>query len=520
MGTLNDGAIRETAILVVVTTSVATAILYLRLVCSVPRWPRQTTFRERTVLWMGNSTMGHTLNFMHAFFSLISCILFVVETYLVIDEEEDDPDSAALRRRWHAYLILCEIGFQPSFTFQYFLLLYTHATTFRSAIAYVLSVPALIDVITILPVYIELVVKMLSDSGGNVQLATVTIGFVRVARAFKVARVLRVLRYFRSHVMARGERDGSGSSSSREVEQQMVMLVGTVLLLIVMSTGVVQWLSTNEGFTIVGVQRPLQFHEAFYFTVVTLSTVGYGEIVPVSLMARLVMMVIILLFMYLVPYQTANFLTYNSMLSKYRGAFRHSGRKHIVVCCSPGCEGARRAPDPREGGSPDPTPLPASSLPPAPTVAPVPPPHRGASARPPLNSEEQESGLSRSAGRARAALIPRRVALLPTPRPLPSHWTGVDRFLHDFFHKDHGMANMQVVLLVPAEPTAQFKEIIVSYARDQRVQYLKGDLLSSQARAGASIRVGVQGRGGNGRPPGTSLPAPSSSPADVPSRRT
>ena len=82
------------------------------------------------------------------------------------------------------------------------------------------------------------------------------------------------------------------------------------------------------------------------------------------------------------------------------------------------------------------------------------------------------------------------------------------------------MANMQVVLLVPAEPTAQFKEIIVSYARDQRVQYLKGDLLSSQARAGASIRVGVQGRGGNGRPPGTFLPATSSSPADVPSRRT
>ena len=187
------------------------------------------------------------------------------------------------------------------------------------------------------------------------------------------------------------------------------MLGGTVLLLLVMSTGIVQWLSAMDGGFIVSTEdepRALQFHEAFYFTVVTLSTVGFGDIAPASIYGRLLMTLIMLLFMYLVPYQTANFLMYNQMLSKYRGSYQPHGSRHIVVCCNVGCD--------------------------------------------------------------------------------------VSKFLHEFFHKDHGVSNIQVVMLVPSEPTAAFKEIIFSYRRsDRRVKYLNGDLLSSSDLLRARIDCAV-----------------------------
>ena len=36
-----------------------------------------------------------------------------------------------------------------------------------------------------------------------------------------------------------------------------------------------------------------------------------------------------------------------------------------------------------------------------------------------------------------------------------------------------------MVLLVPSEPTPAFKDLIVLYSKTQRVQYLRGDLLST-----------------------------------------
>ncbi|KAL1516002.1 hypothetical protein AB1Y20_002615 [Prymnesium parvum] len=58
--------------------------------------------------------------------------------------------------------------------------------------------------------------------------------------------------------------------------------------------------------------------------------------------------------------------------------------------------------------------------------------------------------------------------------------TGVELFLHEFLHPDHGVSNIQVVLLVPSEPSHIFKELVVKYAKTQRVRYLRGDLLSNE----------------------------------------
>jgi voltage-gated potassium channel len=44
--------------------------------------------------------------------------------------------------------------------------------------------------------------------------------------------------------------------------------------------------STGDHFRVASVTRALSFSEAMHFSIVTMSTVGYGDIVPTSSMAR------------------------------------------------------------------------------------------------------------------------------------------------------------------------------------------------------------------------------------------
>ena len=177
-----------------------------------------------------------------------------------------------------------------------------------------------------------------------------------------------------------------------------------------MSSGIVQWLSTMRAGEPTffnddpnnGPGAPLQFHDALYFIIVTFSTVGFGDVTPLQPEGRVFTMLVIILFFFLVPMQTAKVFEISTQISKYTGAFTPSGRRHIVVCCDPTCR-------------------------------------------------------------------------------------GLEKFLHEFLHPDHGVANIQVVLLVPAEPTAAMSELIVRYAKERQMTYLKGDLLSTDDLMRANV---------------------------------
>ena len=43
--------------------------------------------------------------------------------------------------------------------------------------------------------------------------------------------------------------------------------------------------------------------QALYFTIVTLSTVGYGDVIPAADLSRALSMVIILIFLFALPFQ-------------------------------------------------------------------------------------------------------------------------------------------------------------------------------------------------------------------------
>ena len=129
-------------------------------------------------------------------------------------------------------------------------------------------------------------------------------------------------------------------SQSREAHTQMLRLVNSIVMLVIVTTGLVHWLSIEYGWvTPEGIQA-LVFDQALYYTVVTLSTLGYGDYAPVGTAGRIVMTCLITIFMIFVPYQSARFFELRRLVSSYRGAYTEH-KEHIIICCDATCASVR-----------------------------------------------------------------------------------------------------------------------------------------------------------------------------------
>eukprot|EP00903_Cladosiphon_okamuranus_P017959 g16523.t1 len=65
----------------------------------------------------------------------------------------------------------------------------------------------------------------------------------------------------------------------------------------------------------------------------------------------------------------------------------------------------------------------------------------------------------------------------------------VTGFLEEFFHEDHGYNIMHLVLLIPHEPTMEWKRLVLKFATNDRVTYLKGDLRNTTDLTRASAHT-------------------------------
>ncbi|KAL3915905.1 MAG: hypothetical protein SGPRY_007037 [Prymnesium sp.] len=264
---------------------------------SVPfRW--HVPWNERVFSYLISSAMGNMISISQAVLSLISCILFVIETYVA------PLDSCKSPPVWFMVLEFC---IQPMFVGHYLLLLALHHRTW----AYVTSLPALVDKITVLPVYLDLcnvilalnlsrvkppqpmlsspvVWELASAPGNDLPSGFIAFGFFRILRAVRVARLLRLIKNAQGISIG-----GEMNAHVREAHRLISSIVTTVFLLVVMNTGLIQYVSS---FTEVG---------GFY----------------VSLEGT-----------------TAQLVEFNSRRSKFRGQYLAPDR-HIVVCCDPECTG-------------------------------------------------------------------------------------------------------------------------------------------------------------------------------------
>ena len=223
---------------------------------------KQVTAREKVKeLLTGVDTLPAKLyGIFMALLVIIVCFSFVVETYPI-------PDNL------YRFLTRLDIAITFVFVIDYLLRFWVHNFSIR----YLFTPIALIDLMSILPLFL----------GTHWQ-------FVRVLRLFRILRLLHILRQGK-------ERFWDISRFNLKV----IQIFFSLFCIIFISAGLVYDVENRHNPEIFST-----FFDAFYFVIVSLSTVGYGDIVPISGPGRVVTVMMIISGGILLPWQLTSLARY------------------------------------------------------------------------------------------------------------------------------------------------------------------------------------------------------------------
>ncbi len=219
------------------------------------------------------------------FVNMLAVILFILYTYSFSEQVS----------KW---LIISEFILVGIFIIEYALRMWVA----RGKVKHFFNIYSIIDLLAILPILLHF---------GNLT-------FLRIFRILRLFRLLRVLRFQR---MFKSKNTLFGALSDTEII--VIRIILTVFTIIFMFAGLI-WVVENA----INPESFGNIWDAFYFAIVTLSTVGYGDITPLSPLGKIVTVVMILSGIALIPWQ----------LGKLLKVLVQSGKKQNITCRKCGIE--------------------------------------------------------------------------------------------------------------------------------------------------------------------------------------
>ncbi|MCP4221560.1 MAG: ion transporter [bacterium] len=202
---------------------------------------------------------GKVIDVFIIFLNVLICILFAIDTYDI------SPATRALLWKIEAVIIVL-------FIIEYIARLYGS----RNRLKHVFNIFSLIDLAAILPIFFIFFTPA----------TPLRIGFIRIIR---VIRVFRFLRFTADPIFF------FGTISGRLLK--IMRLCFTILMIFFVSSGLFWFVEHAAN------PKVSNYGDAFYFSVVTLTTVGFGDITPVSEGGRWVTVLMILSGIVLIPWQ-------------------------------------------------------------------------------------------------------------------------------------------------------------------------------------------------------------------------
>lgn len=215
--------------------------------------------KEKTAFYLKDleTPIGKAINLGIVGLVLLSSGIFVAETYNI-------PDSIrSLLRIIDALIVII-------FAAEYLVRLWST----DNKVQYILSFYSIIDLLAILPFF----------------LGIVDTKFIRLLRWFRILRLIRFIegRYLYANI-------------SSEDGVILARIVSTLVTIVFVFSGLIYQ-----------VEHPINpkvfrtFLDAFYFSIVTMTTVGFGDVTPISELGRLLTVLMILTGIALIPWQVGD----------------------------------------------------------------------------------------------------------------------------------------------------------------------------------------------------------------------
>ncbi|MGH7998444.1 MAG: ion transporter [Brasilonema sp.] len=248
--------------------------------------------KEKTAFYLKDleTPVGKSVNLTIAGLILLSSVIFVAQTYNISDKLKlllDSVDTAILF----------------IFAAEYLLRLWSE----ENKIQYLLSFYSIIDLIAILPFF----------------LGIVDISFIRLLRWFRILRLIRFI----------NQKNLFGVSTEDSLIS--VRILFTLFAIIFVYSGLIYQVEHP-----VNSEKFATFLDAFYFSIVTMTTVGFGDVTPISELGRLLTVLMILTGIALIPWQVGDLIkrlvkTANQMETVCTGcglAFHDTDAKFCKIC--------------------------------------------------------------------------------------------------------------------------------------------------------------------------------------------
>lgn len=193
-------------------------------------------------------------------FDVILLVTIVVSVLLVMLESVPD-----IRMRYGKYLHIAELVFTGLFTLEYAARIWST----RWPKKYIFSFFGLVDLLAILPTYIGLV-------------------FVG-AHSLMVIRALRLLRIFRVLKLARFVSEANVMVKAFQASRRKITVFILTILTVTIIFGTLMYMveTPESGFT--------SIPRSIYWAIVTLTTVGFGDITPHSALGQFIASIVMIL---------------------------------------------------------------------------------------------------------------------------------------------------------------------------------------------------------------------------------
>lgn len=193
-------------------------------------------------------------------FDLVLIVAIMASVVVVILDS-----VTSVKASWHEALFIAEWVFTILFTVEYGLRL----LTIRQPLRYATSFFGVIDLLAILPAYLSLVFV-----GGNYLVV------IRVLRLLRIFRVLKLVEY--------SSEAGVLVASLLRSRRKIFIFICTLITIVIIFGALMYVVEGPEhGFT--------SIPTGMYWAVVTMATVGYGDLAPATSFGRLITSVLVLI---------------------------------------------------------------------------------------------------------------------------------------------------------------------------------------------------------------------------------